>query len=128
MPSPRAGEFPEEEAILGIEHRSPEEQTAREADEAEQKRLESDFQREFLIRLMENPTFREWLMGLLVALRTFENTFGLSPTGFPDPMATQFAMGQKAAGWHLWTIFDDVAPELASQMRRDYAKPKGGAP
>ena len=124
MPDRRRGEFPEEEALLGIEHLTPDEEARRETDENERIATEAKFKREFLIRLMENQTFREWLMEQLVALRTFENTFGLTPTGFPDPMATQFALGQKAAGWHLWTIFDDVAPELASQMRRDHGKPK----
>lgn len=110
------GELPaEEEALLGIVRESPE-------DEAEAKRAYAEaqeFQRRFLVTLMQNQSFREWLMPLLNEFGTFDNSFGVSPTGFTDPMATQFKLGMKAAGWRLWTLFDDLAPELASQMRRE---------
>lgn len=108
---------PEEESLLGIERDSPEQ-------EAEAKRAfdeAQEFKRRFLVTLMQNQSFREWLMPLLDEFGTFENSFGVSPTGFPDPMATQFKLGMKAAGWRLWTLFDDLAPELASQMRREGA-------
>lgn len=89
------------------------------AEETRQREIEANFRREFLISMMQNKTFRAWLMGQLVGFGTFENSFGASPTGFPDHAATQFQLGMKAAGWHLWTLFDDVAPDLASQMRRE---------
>lgn len=109
------GELPEpEEELLGIERPTLEQE------EADKRRTEeqAELRRLFLTRLMENPMFREWLMEQLMAFRTFEQPFGISPGGFPDPMATQYQMGLKAAGWHLWTLFDDLAPELASLMRR----------
>lgn len=110
------GELPEpEEDLLGIYRDSPEVEESRER-EAEERAL---VRQRFLIDLMQRDLFREWLMEQLVGWGTFENSFGAGPTGFPDPMATQFQLGQKAAGWHLWTIFDDVAPELASRMRRE---------
>jgi hypothetical protein len=91
-----------------------------EADEAKRIAAEkAQFRQTFLAQLMTSTDFRDWLWEVLVSLGTFENAFGAGPTGFPDPMATQFQLGQKAAGWHLFTTFDDAAPDLASQMRRD---------
>jgi hypothetical protein len=84
----------------------------------------ADFRRTFLSQLMTSADFREFLWEVLVGFGTFENAFGAGPTGFPDPMATQFQLGQKAAGQHLWFVFDDAAPDLVSQMRRDALKPK----
>ena len=109
------GEIPEpEEVLLGYERPSVEEEAKIEADKTES----IEFRNEFLRQLMGNEMFRAWMMEVLVRFKTFENPFGISPTGFPDPLATQFALGQKAAGWHLWEIFDNLAPDLASKMRR----------
>ena len=103
-----------EEIMLGRERRkTPEE---READRVAAEKAE--FRRQFLASLMTSQDFRDWLMETLNGFGTFGNAFGAGPTGFPDPMATQFQLGQKAAGWHLWATFDNVAPELARQMRR----------
>lgn len=111
-------ELSDEELDLLGEFRTPEErQEVEDAQKAAAEKLE--LRRLFLIRQMENPTFREWLMEQLSALGTFEHRFGGGPTGFPDPMATQYSMGMKAAGWHLWEQFDNIAPELASLMRRE---------
>ena len=116
----RPGELPEpEESLLGIERQTPEQEA--EADKIVKEKAE--IRRRFLIGLMENPLFREWLMEQLVALGTFENAFGNSPTGFPDPLATWFKAGMKSAGWSLWETFDSVAPELSALMRRDWLKP-----
>lgn len=109
------GELDEpEEFLLGIERPSLEDEAV--AARSMQEKLE--VQRLFLIGLMENYLFREWLMAELQRLGTFDNSFGVGPAGVPDPMATQFQLGQKAAGWYLWCLFDDLAPELASKMRR----------
>ena len=112
------GELPEpEEQLLGIERLTPEQ-------EAEAERLakeQSELRQLFLVGLMQNPVFRQWLMEQLVGFRTFEKPFGVSPNGFPDEAATQFQDGLRAAGWHLWTLFDDAAPELCSLMRREAA-------
>lgn len=115
------GELPEaEEALLGIERPTPEQEA-----EAEKLMTEkAELRRAFLIGLMQNELFREWLMEKLTGFQTFGNPFGVSPTGFPDPLATQFHSGMKAAGWSLWTEFDDLTPELASLMRREAARPK----
>lgn len=115
------GELPEpEEQILGIERPTPEQEAEAEKKLAEDRELRTLF----LIAMMENPMFRQWLMEQLTGFGTFENSFGASPNGFPDHEATQFRMGMKAAGWHLWTMFDDAAPELASKMRREGLKPR----
>lgn len=115
------GELPDaEEELLGIERESPEQEAEAEREAKER----AEFRRLFLVQLMQSDMFRAWLMEQLVGWQTFENPFGISPAGFPDPMATQFALGQKAAGWHLWTIFDDVAPELTSLMRREAGQKK----
>ena len=110
------GELPEpEEQLLGIERETPEQ-------EAEAEKIRTDKQsvrRLYLVRLMSEELFREFLMEQLVGFGTFENSFGATITGFPDHDATQFKMGMKAAGWHLWTVFDDLAPEMASLMRRE---------
>lgn len=112
----RRGEIPEpEEELLGIVRETPEQEAEAERELAE--RLE--LQQAFLISLMQNQMFRAWLMKQLVGFQTFEKPFGVSPAGFPDRAATQFSDGLRAAGWHLWTLFDDVAPELASLMRRE---------
>lgn len=115
------GELPEpEEAMLGIERPTLEQ-------EAEAQRVvdeKAELRVAYLRVLMESPVFREWLWEQLQLFRTFENTFGFGPTGFPDPMGTQFALGMKAAGWHLWEIFDNNTPDLASLMRREATKPK----
>lgn len=112
------GEIPEpEEDLLGYERPSIEQEAQTEAE-----RLEKlEFRRAFLSTQMTNPMFREWLMEVLVGFGAFTNPFGVSPTGFPDSSATQFQLGMKAAGWHLWEMFDNIAPELASLMRREAA-------
>ncbi len=115
------GELPEpEEELLGIQRDTPEQ-------EAEAQRVvdeKKELKRVYMLQLMQNPIFREWLMEQLQGFGTFGNTFGVSPAGFPDHDATQFSQGMKAAGWHLWEIFDDISPELASLMRREARGPK----
>jgi hypothetical protein len=109
------GELPgPEEELLGIVRETPEQ----EAEAARVIAENAEFRRHFLVDLMQRAQFREWLMEVLVSLGTFENAFGATPTGFPDPMATQFQLGRRMAGWGLWTLFDDAAPDLASKMRR----------
>lgn len=117
----RAGELPEpEEALLGIVRLTPEQEE--EQQKAAQER--ADLRKRFLVAQMSNPLFREFLMEVLLGFGTFENSFGAGPTGFPDNEATQFKMGMKAAGWYLWTLFDDASPDLASLMRRERFKPQ----
>src|SRR5579863_1688125 len=113
------GELPEpEEQLLGIERPSIEQEA-----ELERVRKErNELRRRFLVQLMETDLFREWLMEQLMGFGTFENSFGAAPNGFPDRCATQFKLGMKAAGWHLWETFDDLAPALASLMRREWGK------
>lgn len=74
---------------------------------------------EMLANLMRSELFREWLWEVLDGFGTFENSFGAGPTGFPDHAATQFKLGMKASGWHLWETFDNIAPDMASLMRRE---------
>jgi hypothetical protein len=90
--------------------------------------IEADARRQFLVGQMQNRAFRRWLMEQLTGFGTFENSFGAGPTGFPDHAATQFKMGMKAAGWHLWEIFDDAAPDLTSLMRREAGAAKSANP
>lgn len=111
---PHPDEIPEEEADLAGYRRKTQEDI--EAEEALAEKLK--FRREMLLAYMRNETFREWMMEKLVSFRTFHNPFGQSETGFPDPLATQFALGMKAAGWALWEELDGLAPDLASMMRR----------
>lgn len=109
------GELPEpEEELLGIERPTPEEENRLEDERKENLRL----RREMLMGLMRDPLFREWLMEELIGFNTFGRTFAATPTGFPDVAATEFHLGMKAAGWHLWETFDAIAPDLASMMRR----------
>jgi hypothetical protein len=63
-------------------------------------------------------------MEYLVSLNTFGQTFAVGPTGFPDPHATFFHAGMKAAGEALWEQFDNLTPELVALMRRDARIPK----
>lgn len=111
------GELSEpEEALLGIERASIEDEAADQQRAVEK----AELRRRYLISLMQNDLFREWLMEQLVGFEAFGSPFGVSPNGFPDREATQFRLGMKAAGWHLWEQFDEVAPELASLMRREW--------
>lgn len=73
-----------------------------------------------LQRLLGDPVARDWFWGLLQEFDTFGVTFGISPGGFPDPIATSYHAGRRSAGWRIWTELDDVAPELASLMRREH--------
>lgn len=113
------GELPDaEEELLGIE-RPTEEEEAEAERELQQK---AEVRRAFLFSLMQSVAFREWLMEQLVSAGTFEHRFGGSPTGFPDPMGTQYAMGMKQTGWNIWEQFDNVAPDLTSLMRREWSR------
>ncbi len=118
----RRGELPEpEEQILGIERLSADQ-------EAEVERIhkeKAELRKMVLRSMLENEHVRAWLMEMITGFGTFENSFGAGPTGFPDHDATQFKMGMKAAGWHLWSQFDDSFPDLASLMRREANQPKG---
>lgn len=110
------GELPEpEEQLLGIERDTLEQEEDKRRIQAEN----AELRRLFLVGMMQNPMFREWLMDQLIFFDTFIHPIAVSPAGFPDPLATQYQMGMKAAGWHLWTAFDDVAPEWTSLMRRE---------
>ncbi len=115
------GELPEaEEALLGIERPTPEQE-----EEAAKIAAEKALVRDTYLRdLIANPLFREWLMEQLVAMGTFINPFGTSPNGSADPMQTQFYLGRKSVGWDLWCIFDNLSPLHASMMRREAALPK----
>lgn len=114
-----SGEIPpEEERLLGIERLSPEEEAAQEKRQQE----EAEVERLYLIGLMNQPQFRAWMMKQLVAFNTFGRIFAVSPTGFPDAPATEYQLGLKAAGWHLWSELDDKVPDLASKMRREFGR------
>jgi hypothetical protein len=117
---PRGELSPEEERLLGYNRPSPEdeEQAAKQALE------EIRFRREQISLLMNQRWFRQWLWERLSLLHTFDNLYAVSPSGFPDTRATDFYHGQKAAGWDLWTFFDDIVPEQTSLMRREAMKPK----
>jgi hypothetical protein len=84
----------------------------------------AEFRKTFLAQLMTSADFREWLWEKLQLFGAFSNSFGVGPAGFPDPLATQFQLGRKSAGWDMFLEFDDAAPDLTSQMRRDALKPK----
>ena len=59
MPDRRRGEFPEEEALLGIEHLTPDEEARRETDENERIATEAKFKREFLAARLDDASARE---------------------------------------------------------------------
>lgn len=106
---------PEEEALLGIERPSIEEEEQAAQIDSEKREV----RKVGLANLMAQEWFRAWLMEKLQAFNTFGQTFGAGPTGFPDQNATFFHLGMKAAGWALWEEFDDLTPEHASLMRRE---------
>lgn len=108
-----------EEVLLGVVQPTPEQIEEREKIAAENREV----RRLFLSGLLINEQFRHWLREQLESFGTFENAFGAGPTGFPDPNASWFKAGMKAAGWSLWEIFDDASPELASLMRRETRTP-----
>jgi hypothetical protein len=112
---------PDEDELLGIRRPTPEE--AEKAEQVRKDRLE--VRQAGLRQQMEQWWFRAWLYEYLADLGTWENIHAASPTGFPDPMATQFYVGRKAAGWQLWDEIDRLVPDLASKMRREAGKPLG---
>lgn len=105
----------EEADLLNITREDPEQKAREEKERAEK----TEIRREFLRNLMTSASFREWLWEFLIEQGTFAHTFGVSPTGFPDPMATMLNLGLKQAGMNLLHQFDDVAPDLVSLMRRE---------
>lgn len=118
MPDPSDMQ-PEEADLAGYRRMS-----AEDVAEEEDRVVRARFRQAYLIGLMRNEDFRGWLWEWLAEFGTFGNPMAVSPTGFPDPMATQFFLGKKAAGWAMWEQFDNLAPELASLMRREGSKPK----
>jgi hypothetical protein len=112
---PRVEDLSEEEAdLLGVALPTEEE---REAEELRKVRVRQ--RDEMLLYCLRSDLFREWMMEIITSMGAFENPFGMSAAGFPDPLATQFALGRKSCGWQLWEIFDNLAPDLASLMRRE---------
>lgn len=110
-----------EEIMLGFKPQlTPEEQLAVEQTAAEK----AEVRKIYLKGQMATPQFREWLMEVLLGVGTFAPPFANSPGGFPDPMATMFAMGRKSVGDELWIMFDDAAPDMASLMRRERSAKK----
>lgn len=107
--------FELENDLLGVQQQSPEEQEA----VAKKAQEERELKRAFLVSLMSDEKFRAWLWDILVGFGTFERRYGASPGGFPDDRATEYHLGMRDAGWHLWETFDDVSPELTSLMRRE---------
>jgi hypothetical protein len=93
----------------------------RAADEERGKELELRRQRHavFLKRELNDPVFRDWMWSLLDDFGTFTKVIAASPTGFPDPRATDYHDGRRSCGWRIWVELDDAAPELASLMRRE---------
>lgn len=105
-----------ERDLLGL----PPALTPEEEAEAERQAKEKAEERKLLLlRLMNDPEFRTFLWEILVSFNTFETVFGAGPTGFPDPQATVYNLGLRAAGWHLWTLFDNAVPDHTSLMRRE---------
>lgn len=121
MPDERTDE---EAEILDIYRDDPEQR----ADEERERAIKANFRHEMLLAQMQNREFRAWLMEKLTAFGTFGHSFGASPAGVPDPLATWFALGMKAAGWALWEEFDGLTPEWASVMRREAAATKDAKP
>ena len=114
QPVPTAAEF-----VLGHTRPDPakEEERARAAAEKREMREAG------LRRLIEQQWFRDWLIGFLDELGTYDNPIAASPGGFPDPLATQFYLGRKSAGVQLVDLFDDISPDMVSLMRREARKP-----
>ena len=112
---PRPEDLTEEEAdLLGVALPTEEERQAEELQKIRARQRD-----EMLVYCLQSDLFREWMMEILQSMGAFENPFGMSAAGFPDPLATQFALGRKSAGWQLWELFDNLHPELASLMRRE---------
>ncbi len=110
-----------EEIMLGLKPQlTPEQERVVEQTAAEKAQV----RKLYLQGQMATPQFREWLMDLLLMVGTFAPPFANSPGGFPDPMATMFAMGRKSVGDELWMMFDDASPDMASLMRRERTERK----
>jgi len=116
---------PEERALLGFQGPTPEETAEIERIAAEKR----DVRQKLLAGLMQNEDFRDWLWEILALFGAFSYPIASSPAGFPDSMATQFYLGRKSAGEDLWRLFDDLAPDLTSRMRREHSqKPAAAQP
>lgn len=93
---------------------------ARDEERGKEAGLRSELRRAFLMRMMNDTAGRDWLWGLLHEFGTFEMIFGASINGVPDAHAHAYYRGRHSAGWRIWTEVDDLAPELASLMRREH--------
>jgi len=62
----------------------------------------ADKSADFWRRVLSEEIGRRVMWEVLVGMHTFEERFAVSPAGFPNPEATWFQAGEKAAGWRLY--------------------------
>jgi hypothetical protein len=68
---------------------------------------------------LADPDGRKWFWGLITALGAFEDRFAASPSGAPDPRATDFYAGQQAAGQRVWRTLAKADPALTALMHAE---------
>lgn len=57
---------------------------------------------DFWRRVLSEDVGRAVMWDVLINMHTFSDRFAVSPAGFPQPEATWFQAGEKAAGWRLY--------------------------
>ena len=74
----------------------------------------------FWVGIMETDVGRRMMWDMLTEAGTFEMRFAASPTGFPDPHATFFHLGEKAFGERLHATLMKHAPAAVLLMRQEH--------
>lgn len=72
--------------------------------------------REFFHLMVSSEAGRRFMWSILNEAKPFETRFGVGPTGFPDPMATQYYQGEKDLGLRLYHTWLARAPSETTAM------------
>lgn len=82
--------------------------------------FEADQRAEFWRGILSTEIGRMVMWEVLIGMHTFEERFAISPSGFPQPEATWFQAGEKAAGWRLYDALRKAAFEEVHQMHLEW--------
>ena len=76
--------------------------------------------RHFWERIFADPVGRSEMWQILQQLGTFDERFGVGPSGFPQPEASWFHMGQRSYGLRLFQSWQALAREGVFLMQDEH--------
>lgn len=89
----------------------------------ERARQRADFREDqradFWKKTLSTELGRQVMWEVLQGMHTFEERFAATPSGFPDPNASWFQAGEKAAGWRLYDAMRKAALEEVWLMHEE---------